>query len=295
MAPKPGRRLLLDIPLALVIGVLSIAVARFHDAAARWGPADANTPGPPWRGDGTEFADPLPWSVFACVLLVMLAVAARRLRPRTAFVLSAVGTAGYLALDYPFGPVLLGPAVVLLAMAALTPVREWIPWTALLVPVFLAGFWDRPYLGVFEPGPYQALAIGFALMVGPAAFGALRRNRVESARREREQELHRYAFEERLRIAREVHDVVGHSLSVITMQAGVALHVLHKRPEKVEASLEAIRRTSKDALEELRGTLAVFRDPGVDERAPLPGLERLDDLVAALGAAGRQTDRKSVV
>ena len=64
-----------------------------------------------------------------------------------------------------------------------------------------------------------------------------------------------------MRIAREVHDVVGHSLSVINMQAGVALHVLDKRPEQVAESLEAIRKTSKEALAELRTTLEVFRDP----------------------------------
>nr|WP_239579147.1 sensor histidine kinase [Microlunatus panaciterrae] len=118
--------------------------------------------------------------------------------------------------------------------------------------------------------------------------GVLRRNRNDTQRLEREQELRRYAYEERLRIAREVHDVVGHSLSVINMQAGVALHVLEKRPDQVGPSLEAIRQTSKDALEELRGTLTVFRGAGPDDvRAPQPGLDRLDELVAGLRSAGR--------
>ena len=58
-----------------------------------------------------------------------------------------------------------------------------------------------------------------------------------------------------MRIARDVHDVVGHSLSVITMQAGVALHVLDRRPDQVAESLEAIRTTSREALAELRMTL----------------------------------------
>ena len=89
--------------------------------------------------------------------------------------------------------------------------------------------------------------------------------------------------------------MVGHSLSVITMQAGVALHVLDKRPEpdaQLAESLEAIRRTSKDALAELRTTIGVFRDP--DGGAPhglRPGLDRLDDLVAALVSAGREVAR----
>ena len=94
-----------------------------------------------------------------------------------------------------------------------------------------------------------------------------------------------------MRIARDVHDVVGHSLSVITMQAGVALHVLDRRPDQVAASLEAIRTTSREALAELRTTLEVFRDPESGEpRAPVPGLARLDDLVGALRQAGRSVE-----
>ena len=66
--------------------------------------------------------------------------------------------------------------------------------------------------------------------------------------------------------------MVGHSLSVITMQAGVALHVLDKRPDQVAESLEAIRTTSREALAELRMTLEVFRDPAAgDVRAPGTG------------------------
>jgi signal transduction histidine kinase len=109
----------------------------------------------------------------------------------------------------------------------------------------------------------------------------------------REQERRRYAYEERLRIARDVHDVVGHSLAVITMQAGVALHLLDKernvqpRPDRVAESLEAIKRTSREALAELRTTLEVFRGEANEPRSPLPGLARLDDLVEGLRAAGR--------
>jgi signal transduction histidine kinase len=72
------------------------------------------------------------------------------------------------------------------------------------------------------------------------------------------------------------------------MQAGVALHVLDRRPDQVAESLEAIRTTSREALAELRMTLGMFRDPnGEGPRAPLPGLARLDELVAALRKAGR--------
>jgi signal transduction histidine kinase len=98
-----------------------------------------------------------------------------------------------------------------------------------------------------------------------------------------------------MRIARDVHDVVGHSLSVITMQAGVALHVLDRRPDQVAESLEAIRTTSRQALAELRMTLEMFRDPEADgPRAPVPGLARLEELVGALRKAGRTVDVERV-
>jgi signal transduction histidine kinase len=116
----------------------------------------------------------------------------------------------------------------------------------------------------------------------------IRRTRREAVVQERDADLRRSAYEERLRIAREVHDLIGHSLSVINMQAGVALHVLDRRPEQAEESLRAIRQTSKDALAELRSTLAVFRDPGrAEPTAPEPGLGRLEHLITAMRQAGR--------
>jgi signal transduction histidine kinase len=128
----------------------------------------------------------------------------------------------------------------------------------------------------------------------PAMIALLVRARREGEREVREQERRRYAYEERLRIARDVHDVVGHSLAVITMQAGVALHLLDKertaqqRPDRVAESLEAIKKTSREALAELRSTLEVFRSDSDEPRSPLPGLARLDDLVDGLRSAGRE-------
>ena len=205
--------------------------------------------------------------------------------------LITVGVGGYLAAGTVFGPVFLAPALGIYAMATALPIRRWLPLTALLLPMIIAGFWREPYLGLLDPRLYAALVLGTAVAVVPALIALLRRSRRESERAAREQDRRRYAYEERMRIARDVHDVVGHSLSVITMQAGVALHVLDRRPDQVAESLEAIRRTSREALAELRMTLGMFRDqePG-ESRAPLPGLARLDDLVAALRKAGRTVE-----
>jgi signal transduction histidine kinase len=254
--------------------------------------------------------DPSPW-VLPAVVVLALGLAARRVWPRAAFVATVVGVGTYLATGATFGPIFLGPALGVYAMAsgtrffadqmagsALSPpmprLRTWAPLLILLVPMVMAGHWREPYLGLLDPAFYGALVSAFAIAVVPAMIALLVRARRESEREVRDQERRRYAYEERLRIARDVHDVVGHSLAVITMQAGVALHLLDKersaqpRPDRVAESLEAIKDTSREALAELRTTLEVFRSDSDEPRGPLPGLARLDALLDGVRAAGRE-------
>jgi signal transduction histidine kinase len=98
------------------------------------------------------------------------------------------------------------------------------------------------------------------------------------------------AHQERLRIAREVHDVVGHGLTVINLQAVAALDGLGTCPNQAEAALEAIRTISKNALEELRDALAVLRQPEGGSPRPVPGLDQLSALVRELGASGLEVE-----
>ncbi|HEY0237911.1 MAG TPA: sensor histidine kinase [Friedmanniella sp.] len=237
------------------------------------------------------------WVAVPFLLLLAAGVMLRWRWPRVAFVACAVGVGGFFGVTSFFGPVLLALALSVYPMAVTLPLRRWVGLLALLVPVVLAAHHGEAYLGVLDPILYAQLVMAVALAVLPALVSLLRRSRREAVRRDRVEDRRRTAYEERLRIAREVHDVVGHSLSVVTMQAGVALHVLDKQraagdpvsPE-VSASLEAIRRSSRDALDELRTTLGVFRDPGGEPTTPTAGLDRLDDLVGALRAAGRRID-----
>ena len=287
------RSLLVDSAIALVLGWMCWSAAKF-----RWGwdgdPVEVGPPGrggrggpPPWFLDRPEVAG---W-VLLPVLIFVTGLALRRVWPRPAFVAIVLGVGGYLAAGAMFPPVFVAPALGIYAMATALPLRRWLPLTALLVPMIVAAYWSEPYLGLLDPALYAGLVFGVALAIVPALFALLRRSRRESERVAREQDRRRYAYEERMRIARDVHDVVGHSLSVITMQAGVALHVLDRRPDQVAESLEAIRTTSREALAELRTTLEVFGDPeGGEPRAPLPGLARLDALVGALRQAGRPVD-----
>ncbi|MFD0900455.1 sensor histidine kinase [Actinomadura sediminis] len=97
----------------------------------------------------------------------------------------------------------------------------------------------------------------------------------------------RAAGDERLRIARELHDVTGHHISLINVQAGTALHRFHRDPAQAEAALAAIKETSREALRELRATLGVLRQADEDApTAPVPGLDRIGELVEPARAAG---------
>jgi signal transduction histidine kinase len=139
-----------------------------------------------------------------------------------------------------------------------------------------------------------------ALLAGAAALGDATRNRrayvAEVERRAAEAELRgeeqarRRVDEERLRIARELHDITAHSLSIVAVQSGAALHVLDTDPAEARRSLTAIRETSRSALAELRAMLGVLRGSGdAEEGAPLmppAGLARLDDLARPLRDAG---------
>jgi signal transduction histidine kinase len=108
-------------------------------------------------------------------------------------------------------------------------------------------------------------------------------HRAEEAERTRDEAARRRAMEERLRIARELHDSLTHSISVIQVQAGVAVHLARKRGEDVPPALAAIQEAGADAVRELRATLGVLRS---DEDGDGSGLGQLDGLVSRAQAAG---------
>jgi len=107
--------------------------------------------------------------------------------------------------------------------------------------------------------------------------------RAEEAERTRDEVARRMAVEERLRIARELHDSLTHNISVICVQSGVAVHLARKRGEEVSPALLAIQEASADAARELRTTLGVLR---ADEDGDSSGLGHLDSLAARARAAG---------
>jgi signal transduction histidine kinase len=117
-------------------------------------------------------------------------------------------------------------------------------------------------------------------------------DRLELAERTREEEARRRAEQERLRIARELHDVVAHTLTTINVQAGVARHLLKRQPDHAEGALGMIESASHDALQELRAILGVLREPG-EEGAPLepaPGLAAVEALIEGARSSGGEID-----
>jgi signal transduction histidine kinase len=136
------------------------------------------------------------------------------------------------------------------------------------------------------------------LLAGEAvrAHRAFKREEAEAVERRlraQAEEADRRIEQERLRIARDVHDVVAHAMVAVNVQAGVAAHVMDRRPEAARDALQDIKRVSGDALRDLRATLGVLRSGADEERAPVhpaQGLDGLGDLAARLRAAGIDCD-----
>lgn len=235
-------------------------------------------------GAADNFPDsaPLDPPAWALVAVAALAVAVRRQWPLVTLALATAATTVYLVANYPYGPIMCPLFVAVYTVARHLPVRRasfagGLALVALLAHVFVSRG---------EPVGLAGVIPGTAWMVVPFAVGATIRVNREAAARDRAAQVRRVADDERLRVAQEVHDVVGHGLAAINMQAEIALHLLAKRPEQAETALAAISRSSREALDELRVTLSVVRQDAAAERAPVPGLGQVDALTARLRRTG---------
>lgn len=264
---RPRQAIVADGLLALVLGGIGVAAAPH---LATWQP-DARHP--------DAFG-------YALVVIAALSLVARRIRPLVTLTIASAATTAYLVMAYAFGPILVSLAVAVYTAAARLPARRSM-FAATLVLVALLTHVAFDMAGTQGLTALAGALPALAWVAVPLAFGQVVRAGREAAARSRAEEVERYSYQERLRIAQEVHDVVGHGLAAITMQAEIALHVLPKQPEQAGPALAAIGRTSKEALDELRATLRVVRH-GDDRpsRTPEPGLTRLDDLIERASGAG---------
>jgi signal transduction histidine kinase len=261
------RPLLVDAAVTLVIAWVGVALS------ARAGA---------WQSS-VRALDPLG---YALILGAALPLAVRRVWPLVTLALTTAAISLYLVVGYPYGPIFLAMFIAVLNVALRLPAR---PATIACAVALVVLQLHIPILaaGRVGAGAWAGLVPGSAWVVVPFAIGRVVRLGREAAARTRAEEVERHGYEERLRVAQEVHDIVGHGLAAIHLQAEIALHVLAKQPAQAETALAAISRTSKEALDELRATLDVVRQRnGAVPDPPGPGLARLDDLVARMSGTG---------
>lgn len=238
-----------------------------------------------------------PWPVYLLVAAAALVLFWRRRFPVRVLAVSTVAVGGYTALGYVNGAALLAPLVALYAVAVRVPARR-AALAAVAAFVVLGGttLLRDPLGPLGGSATILPALVGVALFAGLAvgnrrAYVASLTARAELAERTREEEARRRVDAERLRIARELHDVVAHTMATINVQAGVAAHVTADLPEPADAALRAIKEASKRGLRELRTILAVLRQADESEPTqPAPGLAGLDVLVSTAVAAGLPTE-----
>jgi len=270
----PVSAWLFDSGLALVAAALSTALFVFDN-----GPVGSGLP----RGTLAL--------AYALALLHTLPLAARRRFPGAVLALGVASGLAVAALGVP--PVVLGLAILVAVYSVAAYGDRW---------VSLAGLAAAELGSVavqLTPGRFQTptvvtngLIIGAAWVLGHfvsrrRAYTA-RLEQTAELERTRAEQARRAVAEERLRLARELHDVVAHSISVIAVQSGVGAHVASTQPEEAAKALATIEATSRAALTELRRLLGVLRQEGEPQGAlaPVPGLADLDGLLAEVAKAG---------
>jgi signal transduction histidine kinase len=240
-----------------------------------------------WWASSCRAPSHLDLLAYALLALGPVALLARRRHPRAVLAFVFGVTLVYVILGYVQGPNYLS---LVFAVVAAAKAGDRIAARLALVAGWVVFLWLPVALGITgAPTVLGALAITAWLLVllAGAEGMRLRRERAADARRARELQADRQADEERLRIARELHDVLAHNISLINVQSGVALHLIDERPEQARTALAAINDASAEALREVRSVLGVLRGSGEQPpRTPTVGLARLADLVSRTEAAG---------
>jgi signal transduction histidine kinase len=232
---------------------------------------------------------------YGLVLLHTLPLAGRRRFPGTVLALVVASGLAGAALGLP--PFFEGPAILVAVYSVAAYGSRWVSLAGLAVAELgLAALQLTPFEfaeieGLAPVGSMGILAAAWLLghfAHNYRAYAAGLEERTAELERAREELARRAVTEERLRLARELHDVVAHAMSVIAVQSGVGAHVADSRPGEVGKALAAIEVTSRAALTELRRLLGVLRQDGDPQAslAPVPGLANLEGLLAEVAEAG---------
>lgn len=232
------------------------------------------------RGESATL-DPLGYALLAAG---GLALAARRRWPVATAAATVATTVLYAGLDYPNGPSFV--ALIIAGMGAVKAGHRYPMWG--IAAGGYAGWFALTEPTLRQAAVLAAWVVGGLLVAEWSRVGAQHRAQLAQVRAERaratEEQQRRQASEERLRIAQELHDVLGHHLSLINVQAGVGLHLMDSRPEQARAALGTIKQASAEALREVRSVLAALNPAGQPPpRTPAAGLDRLAALTVDAG------------
>jgi len=247
----------------------------------------------------TSETTPTPADALAVLLTVVGcgAIALRRRRPMTALWIGFAATVLFVVRDYPESGLPIASLVLLYSAAANAPRRQWLLGAAAVLGFFVVFALARP-----EDLSRSNMIGNIAIFGIAAAFGdsnATRRANTEALRAraealERNQaiEAERAVADERLSIARQLHDIVAHSLAVIAVQSGVGGHVIDTDPEEAKRVLERINGASRETLDEMRRMLGVLRGEDGERAslAPTPDLGDVPRLVEGVQDAGLDID-----
>ncbi|MET8202771.1 sensor histidine kinase [Micromonospora taraxaci] len=225
------------------------------------------------------------WAALPVVLASSAALSVRRRHPVPVGLVALAAVGAYGALLHKPGPIMVVFVVALYTVVDEGHLRVAIGLGLASVIAFaVADSYNRSPdtmngATLLHAGWLVAVIVGVTR--NRRAYLAEAQARAVAAKQRTEEEARRRATEERLRIARELHDILGHHLSLINVQASAALH--RPDPSRSEQALTAIKEASKETLRELRTTLGALRQEGEVPVVPAPGLRRLDDLITTVG------------
>ncbi|MEU6073794.1 histidine kinase [Micromonospora sp. NPDC047074] len=248
-------------------------------------------------GDPDTTGRALTWRDALVAAAIFGLVLLRRRWPPAVLALSTVLAVGHTAWTGSLGAAILATTVAAYTVATRTSrATAWLASAGVVVAVYAAIIiWSGE--GLLGPSVGVVAWIGMAAAVGDAtrsrrAYIAAVEERARRAEQTREDEARRRVVEERIRIARDLHDVVAHHIAVINVHAGLAGHTIRTRPDQAETSVRHVRQAAQTVLDELAMILSMLRQSGETDAPtdPVPGLARLGELLDSLAAAGLRVD-----
>jgi signal transduction histidine kinase len=242
---------------------------------------------------GQDDRESLDALAIALVLAGPAALVGIRRAPVAVLTVTTATALAYWALDYPRAPVMLAPTIAF--VGTVLQGHRAVAWTSLVV-AWVGFAWFPSIVGNADAPPVGkplGLAVWLFLLAAGAEILRAKMERHQERECARRQQEEARAGQERLRIARELHDVLAHNVALINVQAGVALHLLDEQPERARPALEAIKEASSETLNEMRSVLSILRRPDeTPPRSPAAGIDGLAELVSRTTAAGIPVETK---